>query len=86
MTNNFLLSPDAIAVRNSGFGDGDGLVLLQGLGCTGTEEALAACPPQGNAIFSLFFCCFDDPNAGVICIGELCPPPGNESVGEGSFD
>jgi len=56
-----LLHIIAIAVRYAGFGQGTGLVLLNGVGCTGTESSLLNCSRSGT------LSCSHSKDAGVIC-------------------
>ena len=56
------LVPDALPA--SGYGDGDGPILLDNLNCSGDEESLKDCPHDGVGQHS----CTRQEIAGVVCL------------------
>lgn len=42
---------DAIAYRNAFFGEGEGPVFLDNLGCTGNEQSIVNCSASRNTAF-----------------------------------
>ena len=51
----------AVAVLSVGFGQGTGLILLNGLRCNGTELSLLSCSRSGTPY------CSHSQDAGVVC-------------------
>ena len=74
---------DAVPVRNAGFGEGNGSILLDNLRCSGDEESLLDCLADDDVIGS--HDCNHDEDAGVRCGGmyvrcipslpTVSPPP-----------
>ena len=62
---------DAVPVRNAGFGEGNGSILLDNLRCSGDEESLLDCLADDDVIGS--HDCNHDEDAGVRCDGMYAP-------------
>ena len=56
------------AFRNAEFGEGNGVILLEGLECDGTEASLLDC--SMNVELGLSLCDHSD-DAGIKCYGEI---------------
>ena len=59
----------AIPYINAHYGRGDGVNVLDGLHCTGSESSLLTCPHNGIGITPSYCDHFDD--AGVECPGTI---------------
>ena len=60
----------AIARSQAFFGQGSGTILLDNVGCTGTETRLIDCPSNGIGIHN----CAHSEDAGVTCQIVTTPP------------
>ena len=60
-------SPDALPLGNAHFGAGSGDILLDNVGCTGSESSLLDCTHDANVICASGH----SEDAGVRCHGEL---------------
>ena len=61
----FVPSTGATAFRTAFFGQGTGDILLDNLGCSGTEQRLVDCPNNGIGIHN----CVHAEDAGLRCAG-----------------
>lgn len=59
----YLLCTDATARCCGAFGRGTGDILLDDLGCTGTEVSLFSCPNRGIGVHN----CGHSEDVGVVC-------------------
>ena len=50
------------------FGQGTGSIVLDDLGCTGSEAALTDCTHAGLGVHN----CAHTEDAGLVCMGMLC--------------
>ena len=53
-----------VAVSYAAFGQGTGLILLDNVGCTGTESSLLSCSHRGIGVLRS---CSHSEDAGVMC-------------------
>ena len=65
--NDFCFSIGSVALGDSYFGQGVGIIFFDELDCVGTEDSLASCTHDGIAASN----CFHDEDAGVLCQGMV---------------
>ena len=58
----------AVPVRNAGFGEGNGSILLDNLRCSGDEDTLLDCLTDGDDVIGSHDCSHSE-DAGVRCDG-----------------